>query len=64
MRAPEGKKDPTAEYGGDSTLFALEKGDAFYFLISLACSSNIGSALTYTGNPQVDCINIFIYSYR
>jgi len=30
----------------------LEKGDAFYFLISLACSSNIGSALTYTGNPQ------------
>lgn len=27
----------------------LRKSDAFYFLISLACSSNIGSALTYTG---------------
>jgi Na+/H+ antiporter NhaD/arsenite permease-like protein len=33
----------------------LQRSDAFYFLITLACSSNIGSALTYTGNPQV-CI--------
>ena len=31
---------------------SLESGDAIYFLLSLACSSNIGSALTYTGNPQ------------
>lgn len=31
---------------------ALDKKDAIYFLLSLACSSNIGSALTYTGNPQ------------
>jgi len=30
----------------------LEKKDAFYFLLSLACSANIGSSLTYTGNPQ------------
>jgi hypothetical protein len=30
----------------------LRRGDAFYFMIALACSSNIGSALTYTGNPQ------------
>jgi Na+/H+ antiporter NhaD/arsenite permease-like protein len=30
----------------------LEKEDALYFLLTLACSSNIGSALTYTGNPQ------------
>ncbi len=30
----------------------LRKDDAFYFLITLACSSNLGSALTYTGNPQ------------
>lgn len=30
----------------------LEAGDAMYFLLSLACSSNIGSSLTYTGNPQ------------
>jgi Na+/H+ antiporter NhaD/arsenite permease-like protein len=35
--------------------FRLTKGDSFYFLIALACSSNIGSALTYTGNPQVEC---------
>lgn len=30
----------------------LRSEDSFFFLISLACSSNIGSALTYTGNPQ------------
>lgn len=30
----------------------LEKSDALYFLLALSCSSNIGSALTYTGNPQ------------
>ena len=37
----------------DATLILdLRKGDAFYFVMSLACSSNIGSALTYTGNPQ------------
>jgi Na+/H+ antiporter NhaD/arsenite permease-like protein len=27
----------------------LETGDAIYFLLTLACSANIGSALTYTG---------------
>jgi len=36
--------------------FELQKKDAFYFLISLACSANIGSALTYTGNPQVNAL--------
>lgn len=30
----------------------LRKTDAIYFLLALACSANIGSALTYTGNPQ------------
>lgn len=30
----------------------LMKSDAIYFLLALACSSNIGSSLTYTGNPQ------------
>lgn len=30
----------------------MTREDAFYFLLALACSSNIGSALTYTGNPQ------------
>jgi Na+/H+ antiporter NhaD/arsenite permease-like protein len=29
-----------------------QKEDAVYFLLGLACSANIGSALTYTGNPQ------------
>ena len=28
----------------------LETGDAIYFLLTLACSANIGSALTYTGS--------------
>lgn len=35
-----------------TAILTLEKGDAFYFLIALACSSNLGSCLTYTGNPQ------------
>ena len=30
----------------------LKKTDAVYFMLTLACSANIGSALTYTGNPQ------------
>lgn len=33
-------------------VFPLSRSDSMYFLLSLACSSNIGSALTYTGNPQ------------
>ena len=37
----------------DPHAFHLERQDAIYFLLGLACSSNIGSALTYTGNPQV-----------
>lgn len=32
--------------------FPLTRNDAIYFLLALACSTNIGSALTYTGNPQ------------
>lgn len=34
----------------------LTKEDAIYFMLTLACSSNIGSSLTYTGNPQVNPI--------
>jgi di/tricarboxylate transporter len=30
----------------------LDTSDCVYFLLALACSANIGSALTYTGNPQ------------
>ena len=30
----------------------LRREDALFFLLALACSSNLGSALTYTGNPQ------------
>jgi Na+/H+ antiporter NhaD/arsenite permease-like protein len=30
----------------------LQSSDAVYFMLTLACSANIGSALTYTGNPQ------------
>ena len=30
----------------------LRRADALYFLLALACSANIGSVLTYTGNPQ------------
>lgn len=46
----------------------LEAEDAIYFLLTLACSSNIGSALTYTGNPQnmivaSDSINV-LPSYK
>ncbi len=40
----------------DGSELKLERGDAFYFLIALACATNTGSALTYTGNPQVKCM--------
>jgi len=50
--------DSSMDLNGNDNL-QLERGDAFYFLISLACSANIGSALTYTGNPQV----IFLDGY-
>lgn len=30
----------------------LERADAIYFMFALACSANIGSSMTYTGNPQ------------
>jgi Na+/H+ antiporter NhaD/arsenite permease-like protein len=36
----------------EASKIPLNKRDAIYFLLTLACSSNIGSALTYTGNPQ------------
>lgn len=36
----------------DEDPMRLESTDCIYFLLSLACSANIGSALTYTGNPQ------------
>ena len=39
------------EINNEKTL-TLRKEDAMYFLLALACSANIGSALTYTGNPQ------------
>jgi hypothetical protein len=31
----------------------LHKEDAIYFLLGLACSANIGSALTYTGETRI-----------
>lgn len=47
--------DEEMENGGNLTTSnksKLQTADAVYFLLALACSSNIGSALTYTGNPQ------------
>lgn len=37
---------------GSRSVKKLCNSDALYFLLALACSTNIGSALTYTGNPQ------------
>lgn len=42
----------TTENSDDPKKMTLRKEDAQYFLLALACSANIGSALTYTGNPQ------------
>lgn len=36
----------------DGFNLSLQSSDAVYFMLTLACSANIGSALTYTGNPQ------------
>mmetsp|Transcript_26293 Transcript_26293/g.44365 ORF Transcript_26293/g.44365 Transcript_26293/m.44365 type:complete len:614 (+) Transcript_26293:352-2193(+) len=49
---------PTRSHGrpplltSESSELILMKSDALFFLLALACSSNIGSSLTYTGNPQ------------
>ena len=42
----------------------LKKNDAVYFMLTLACSANIGSAVTYTGNPQVSLRfkGLFLYN--
>lgn len=40
------------EKGKDILTHKLEADDAIYMLLGLACSANIGSCLTYTGNPQ------------
>ena len=42
-----------ATSSSSSPIEVLDSKDAIFFLLTLACSSNIGSALTYTGNPQV-----------
>lgn len=47
---------------GKAILGAEDKfcqADPFYFMLTIACSSNTGSAMTYTGNPQ----NIIVASY-
>lgn len=38
--------------GTSPAMLPLMRSDAIFFLLALACSSNIGSSLTYTGNPQ------------
>lgn len=57
--AMEGKGDALTAIGEGShsdtkikSALKLETSDCLYFLLALACSSNIGSSLTYTGNPQ------------
>lgn len=43
------KEVNTTQLGG---INKLQENDVVYFLLALACSANIGSTLTYTGNPQ------------
>ena len=64
IEAGEGTKVPA---GG----MKLDRSDAIYFMFALACSANIGSAMTYTGNPQnmvrvfhLDRAVIFLYPLR
>lgn len=54
---PDGTTVQDVEIGGgadksSSGDLRLERGDAIYFMFALACSANIGSSMTYTGNPQ------------
>jgi Na+/H+ antiporter NhaD/arsenite permease-like protein len=37
--------------------------DPFYFMLTIACSANIGSVLTYSGNPQNLIVASFLSSY-
>ena len=41
----------------------LDRSDAIYFMFALACSANIGSAMTYTGNPQNMVCSFSFFSF-
>ena len=56
MVAPSSPKE--REKIAHSKDMPLETGDAIYFLLTLACSANIGSALTYTGNSVILLLSI------
>lgn len=52
LHAFEETMHETPQQSGNTRKSKLQSSDALYFLLGLACSTNIGSALTYTGNPQ------------
>eukprot|EP01034_Spumella_vulgaris_P026334 gene26334-32900_t len=47
------------EDGGSSSRDNINQHDPFYFMLAIACSANIGSATTFSGNPQ----NIIVAQY-
>ena len=56
MPSIEDRSHPSQALGGMTKSLplnlSLQSSDAVYFMLTLACSANIGSALTHTGNPQ------------
>jgi Na+/H+ antiporter NhaD/arsenite permease-like protein len=42
-----------------SSASSFHRYDSFYFMLNIACSANIGSVMTYAGNPQ----NLIIAQY-
>lgn len=54
-------------WGGRHSSVDLKRPDGtserFYFMIGIACSANLGSSMTFTGNPQNIIISIYLSKY-
>lgn len=50
--AEEGAVEPLREESAQEATDAEADADALFYMLNIACSANIGSALTFSGNPQ------------
>jgi hypothetical protein len=57
-KAMEEKADSETSSSASSSS-SFHRYDSFYFMLNIACSANIGSVMTYAGNPQ----NLIIAQY-
>lgn len=50
--AEEGRAEPPRDESPQEATDAEADADALFYMLNIACSANIGSALTFSGNPQ------------